>query len=155
MLCNIIFIVFNIVCLFVWRLCSFFLSFFPSFFYLYFFLSIRLRQTSLTEKSCERISPLLSSKSSTLRELDLSFNGLLSVGPESPHCKLRSVNMKWRNGLDIQTYNQGLIHLNMSFPSPRTSQLLCFTGFINPSKLWKKIIIHIKNINKIQLVTKR
>ena len=58
----------------------------------YFF---RLSGCNLSEKSCEALSSVLSSQSSSLRVLDLNNNNLLdsgvqplSVGLKSPHCKL-------------------------------------------------------------------
>uniref|UniRef100_A0A4W6FBQ1 NACHT LRR and PYD domain-containing protein n=1 Tax=Lates calcarifer TaxID=8187 RepID=A0A4W6FBQ1_LATCA len=53
---------------------------------------------NLSERSCEALSSVLSSQSSSLRDLDLSYNHLresgvkmLSVGLESPHCSLETL----------------------------------------------------------------
>ncbi|KAK7880407.1 hypothetical protein WMY93_032953, partial [Mugilogobius chulae] len=59
-----------------------------------------LSRCNLSERSCEALSSVLSSQSSSLRVLDLSHNDLkdsglkmLSVGLKSPHCKLEQLSL--------------------------------------------------------------
>uniref|UniRef100_A0A3Q3N9V4 NLR family CARD domain-containing protein 3-like n=1 Tax=Mastacembelus armatus TaxID=205130 RepID=A0A3Q3N9V4_9TELE len=61
---------------------------------------VLLSGCNLSERSCEALASVLSSQSSTLRELDLSNNDLqdsgvklVSDGLRSPHCKLQSLRL--------------------------------------------------------------
>uniref|UniRef100_A0A3Q2PJL5 B30.2/SPRY domain-containing protein n=1 Tax=Fundulus heteroclitus TaxID=8078 RepID=A0A3Q2PJL5_FUNHE len=69
-------------------------------FLFFVFVLFRLSGCNLSGRSCEALASVLSLKSSCLRELDLSNNKLedagvklLSVGLESPNCKLESLSL--------------------------------------------------------------
>ncbi|XP_068454844.1 protein NLRC3-like [Clinocottus analis] len=61
-----------------------------------------LSHCNLSERSCGALSSVLSSQSSSLKQLDLSHNKLhdsgvklLSAGLESPHCTLETLSLSW------------------------------------------------------------
>ena len=68
---------------------------------------LRVSGCNLSERSCEALSSVLSSQSSSLRELDLGNNDLqdsgvklLAVGMKSPQCKIETL----RSGLKQYLY---------------------------------------------------
>uniref|UniRef100_A0A3Q4HLR2 NACHT LRR and PYD domain-containing protein n=1 Tax=Neolamprologus brichardi TaxID=32507 RepID=A0A3Q4HLR2_NEOBR len=68
----------------------------------YLFLIFRLSDCNLSERACAALSSVLSSKSSSLRELDLSNNNvhdsgvkLLSDGLKNPQCKVETLRSEF------------------------------------------------------------
>lgn len=113
-------------------------------------LFVRLSQTALTEDCCSGLTAALSSKSSTLRELDLSNNKLqdsglmqLCSGLKRSHCKLKTLRSGWnnffnsRNGhLSMWSGESCLVHI---VSSPLT---LLQTEWLQSvkEKLWSSVI---------------
>ncbi|KAL6473534.1 hypothetical protein MHYP_G00170950, partial [Metynnis hypsauchen] len=85
--------------------------------------SIRLCWCKLTEASCTVLSSTLSSNSSSLRELNLSYNKLqdsgvklLSAGLKNPHCKLEKL---WLCDCELTEKSCAVLSSVLSFLSLR------------------------------------
>ncbi|KAK7881856.1 hypothetical protein WMY93_030265 [Mugilogobius chulae] len=93
-----------------------------------------LNSCNLSERSCEALSSVLSSQSSSLRVLDLSHNDLkdsglemLSIGLKSPHCKLEVLRLSGclvsEEGIDslasaLRSNPSHLTELDLSYNHP-------------------------------------
>ncbi|XP_031727005.1 NACHT, LRR and PYD domains-containing protein 12-like [Anarrhichthys ocellatus] len=108
----------------------------------------RLTNCKLTSESIEALSSVLSCPSSSLKDLDLTNNNLkdkvkwLSVGLESPHCRLETLRLifcalTWNScddvGLFLSSKSSVLRQLDLSMNDLEDSGVLVFsTGLKNP-----------------------
>ncbi|XP_053733976.1 NACHT, LRR and PYD domains-containing protein 12-like isoform X3 [Synchiropus splendidus] len=88
---------------------------------------VLLRDCELSERSGSLLSSVLSSPSSRLTQLDLSYNNLedpgvelLSAGLKSPHCHLETLSLSWCH---LSERSGSLLSSVLSFPSSRLTQL--------------------------------
>ncbi|XP_049424527.1 NACHT, LRR and PYD domains-containing protein 12-like isoform X3 [Epinephelus fuscoguttatus] len=86
-----------------------------------------LNGCQLTERSCEALASVLSSRSSNLKELDLSNNDLedsglelLAVGLQSPHCDLETLRL---NGCKLTERSCEALASVLSSPSNNLKEL--------------------------------
>ncbi|XP_051797613.1 NLR family CARD domain-containing protein 3-like isoform X2 [Acanthochromis polyacanthus] len=97
---------------------------------------------NLSERSCGALSPVLSSQSSSVTELDLTNNNLqdsgvesLSAGLESPHCKLKALRLSGclvteegcaslASALSLKTSNVRELDLSYNHPGDSGEKML-------------------------------
>ncbi|KAM8857710.1 uncharacterized protein ACB058_009271 isoform 21-T24 [Synchiropus picturatus] len=89
--------------------------------------AVLLRDCQLSERSCSLLSSVLSSPSSCLTQLDLSYNymydsalKLLCAGLKSPHCHLETLSLV---RCDLSERSGSLLSSVLSSPSSRLTQL--------------------------------
>ncbi|XP_053732587.1 NACHT, LRR and PYD domains-containing protein 12-like isoform X2 [Synchiropus splendidus] len=90
--------------------------------------TLSLSWCQLSERSCPLLSSVLSSPSSRLTQLDLSYNydlkdpgvELLSAGLKSPHCHLETLSLSW---CFLSERSGSLLSSVLSSPSSRLTQL--------------------------------
>uniref|UniRef100_A0A3Q1HJ10 NACHT LRR and PYD domain-containing protein n=1 Tax=Anabas testudineus TaxID=64144 RepID=A0A3Q1HJ10_ANATE len=101
-------------------------------------LFFRLSGCNLSERSCEALSSVLCSQSSSLRELDLSINNLqdsgvklLSAGLENPHCKVEILRSERPNRIkvsNVMTFKLHEFHISI-FTVYKITVLSCLLLF--------------------------
>ncbi|XP_068424144.1 NLR family CARD domain-containing protein 3-like [Clinocottus analis] len=105
-----------------------------------------LRECNLSKRSCGALSSVLSSQSSSLKQLDLSFNKLqdsgvklLSAGLESPHCTLETLSLSDCEiteegcsslGSALKSNPSSLRELDLSFNKLQDSGVKLLSGFL-------------------------
>ncbi|XP_068424143.1 protein NLRC3-like [Clinocottus analis] len=101
---------------------------------------------NLSKRSCEALSSVLSSQSSSLKQLNLSNNNLqdsgvklLSAGLESPHCTLETLSLSCCEiteegcsslGSALKSNPSSLRELNLSFNKLQDSGVKLLSGFL-------------------------
>ncbi|XP_010739478.3 NACHT, LRR and PYD domains-containing protein 12 isoform X1 [Larimichthys crocea] len=120
---------------------------------------------NLSERSCEALASILSSQSSSLRELDLSNNGLqdsgvrlLNSGLESLHCQLEILrlsgcNLSWRSCEDLasalSSQSCRLRELDLSNNDVQDSGVMTLsTGLMSPCLKLETFRLNVCNLSE-------